>query len=571
VRSTELVQHLGGNVLAQAIVDAFASRPRFPLYDIGGEAESSVESSGSEKRLHVAFKLGDAFDVAGRVFPKRKVIDRIRRLMNEGRDLPGLTGLVGVVIGGERQRAKLYFARGDQVKDATMRALAETLATEFELPSPALPDLGRCDVVAVENEPKGAVSLKVYLTFDDAKAAEALVTDASDRVRLDTLHGAGREQKGRCPVMVTLRDGRAVAVQVHIRPEALGDIPFAPKCPPGARPTYVGFQLGTDGARVTTYFLVPGHPLDPTPPAADAPSVKPHDEPKAVDISIGEHCNNNCKFCINPTEKWSPLASGTAIRRVISEFAANGYKRLGFLGGEPTLHEELPEIVEHAYSEGFDEVMLVTNGRRFADPEFAKRIQQAGVRRALFMFVSHHADVHDRVTRKQGSHAEALAGLVEAQRAGVEACVNIPINSENAPHLADTGEFFADRGVRSLAYLYLAAYGNVLSNPEMMADYELTARSLVDVCDRLGSRVSLNIDNFPFCFLPGREQYIVGEMANPWREIAYPTGGVTDVSAFFRFRKRRLPQCDGCKWDRVCGGIQDRPGPQPVGHLPVVA
>ena len=30
-----------------------------------------------------------------------------------------------------------------------------------------------------------------------------------------------------------------------------------------------------------------------------------------------------------------------------------------------------------------------------------------------------------------------------------------------------------------------------------------------------------------------------------------------DVAQIFRFRRRRLRQCDGCRYDRYCGGLQD--------------
>jgi len=243
---------------------------------------------------------------------------------------------------------------------------------------------------------------------------------------------------------------------------------------------------------------------------------------------------------------------------VIKETADRGYKRLSFLGGEPTLHPDLPALIEHALACGYDEVMLITNGRKLAEPGFAQRLYDAGLRRALFMLLSHKAAVHDGITRRKGSLREALKGVLMARKAGLVVGANIPITGSNVSHLAETAGALTRFGIRDFAYLYLTAYGNVLSNPGVLAPPEETAAQLRRALERLDPMdVNVHIDNFPFCYLPGHEHRIITEMANPWREIAYPSGAIVDVSEVYRFRKRRLPICDGCEWDAVCGGVQD--------------
>jgi MoaA/NifB/PqqE/SkfB family radical SAM enzyme len=279
--------------------------------------------------------------------------------------------------------------------------------------------------------------------------------------------------------------------------------------------------------------------------------------PKAIDLSIGETCNNNCTFCINPTETWAPLAETSRLLRTIEQCAAQGYERLSFLGGEPTLHPALPQLIRHAYAHGFHEVMLVTNGRKLADPAFAAEVAQAGIRRALFMLLSHDPAVHDGITRKPGSLAAALQGVVTARAAGIDVCANIPITRSNVGQLSETVAALVERGITQICFLYLTAYGNVLSHPGVLAPYDQAAVELRRACAEHDHHAELLIDNFPFCYLPGLEDRIQSEMANPWREIAYPSGSIVDVAEVYRFRKMRLPECDGCRWDAVCGGVQD--------------
>lgn len=542
------VQILGDDALAVRIVDALARHPRRLLYDGFGEVEGSITGAGETRRAHVGYALGGAFDVAGRVAPRRREVEKVRVIADHVLGAtPGLTGLVGVVRDGAHPRVKLYVARGTEADPAHLRRFVAALARHLSLTPPAFPALGTTDVVCVEFLIAGGMRLKAYQTVPSVDGV-TLPAVATERVR--ELLRRAPTQAGRCPIMLTLRGDRVTAVQVR----ALAAPDWAPAAPPQTRVTYVG--LNTQTGVATTYFTLPGAPLDrgklpqPLPPVPGPPMAK------AIDLSIGETCNNNCTFCINPTESWAPLAETDRLLRVIEDTAAKGYKRLGFLGGEPTLHPELPRLIRHAYAHGYDEVMLVTNGRRLADPALAKAVHDAGIRRALFMLLSHQDAVHDGITRKPGSLQHALRGAAQAQAAGIEVNANVPICRSNVGHLTETVAFLRERGVQRFCFLYLSAYGNVLTNPGVLAPYDEAARELRRAVTAHPD-VELLIDNFPFCHLPGLEDRILGEMANPWREIAYPSGSIVDVSEVFRFRKVRLPECDGCKWDAVCGGVQD--------------
>lgn len=551
MNSSVLVDWLGGDAGAVRIVDALARHPRTTLFDFGGEVEASCSSDGATRRCHVGYSLEGALDVAGRVAPKRRAVDRLREVLLPAR--PGLTGLVGVVRDGARPRVKLYIARGDACPEQDLRALGGALAGVLGV-GPLPLGAGRTDVVAVEFPFQGPPSLKAYQTFATLREALPLVpADLHDVVQ--DLWATRPDRLGRCPIMVVVKAQGPSAIQLRVAPDA--HLPQSPACPPGCLRTYVSLRFST--AALTSYHLLPGKPLDTQAASPESPTGPAGpDMPKAIDISIGETCNNNCRFCVNPTESWAPLASTESMRRVIQQCADQGYKRMSFLGGEPTLHPDLPELVEHAGAAGFDEVMLITNGRKLADPDYAQRLHQAGIRRALFMLLSHKAAVHDRITRRPGSLREGLRGVLRARQAGITVGANIPITRDNVDHLAETAGALTRYGITDFAFLYLTAYGNVLTNPGIMAPLEQTAVELRRALQRLEPMgVQVHIDNFPFCYLPGFEDRIVSEMANPWREIAYPSGAVVDVTEVYRYRKRRIPQCDGCPWDAVCGGVQD--------------
>ena len=62
----------------------------------------------------------------------------------------------------------------------------------------------------------------------------------------------------------------------------------------------------------------------------------------------------------------------------------DGAESIGFIGGEPTLHPKLPEMITLAREKGFKRIALCTNGSRLADPILVDRFIEAGVTRVAF-------------------------------------------------------------------------------------------------------------------------------------------------------------------------------------------
>lgn len=58
-----------------------------------------------------------------------------------------------------------------------------------------------------------------------------------------------------------------------------------------------------------------------------------------------------------------------------------------FSGGEPTVRDDLPEIIELAQELGFAHIQLASNGVRLANsPEYCKRLKDATLRTVYLAF-----------------------------------------------------------------------------------------------------------------------------------------------------------------------------------------
>src|SRR4051795_4909664 len=68
--------------------------------------------------------------------------------------------------------------------------------------------------------------------------------------------------------------------------------------------------------------------------------------PFQVTFSLTNRCNFRCTYCHIPLEEQTEMTADDW-HRAIDEFADVGMGRASFMGGEPLLHKDLPELVDH--------------------------------------------------------------------------------------------------------------------------------------------------------------------------------------------------------------------------------
>jgi len=99
---------------------------------------------------------------------------------------------------------------------------------------------------------------------------------------------------------------------------------------------------------------------------------------KIVYIDLAHRCNMECANCYLPNRDF-PDIDTVKLLETIEKFPSR--TELRFIGGEPTLHKDLPKIIHAVTNMKFKHrVVLVTNGLRLANENYVKKLAEAGLR-----------------------------------------------------------------------------------------------------------------------------------------------------------------------------------------------
>ncbi|HCC22842.1 TPA: hypothetical protein DF272_01540 [Candidatus Falkowbacteria bacterium] len=121
-----------------------------------------------------------------------------------------------------------------------------------------------------------------------------------------------------------------------------------------------------------------------------------------VGIDLVDSCNIKCPQCFYAKhQSGQSRLDRRALRPIMEKTRQAGFTEFYILGGEPTLHPDLLGVVQDALSI-FPVVILVTNGLKFADSRFCRRLAQPRLALAMHRLAM-KAEGADIVNQLSGS------------------------------------------------------------------------------------------------------------------------------------------------------------------------
>ena len=132
-------------------------------------------------------------------------------------------------------------------------------------------------------------------------------------------------------------------------------------------------------------------------------------------IEVTDRCNMKCRVCFAASDTAGDDVPIDDVKNMIDYVAdTQGFCSLQLSGGEPTLRDDLPDIVRYAKGIGFKHIQVNTNGIRLAaDLDYTARLADAGADLVYLGFDGASDAVYEQMRGR---------GMIDVKTACIESC-----------------------------------------------------------------------------------------------------------------------------------------------------
>ena len=203
------------------------------------------------------------------------------------------------------------------------------------------------------------------------------------------------------------------------------------------------------------------------------------------------HCNQKCVHCYAAGQTLSDEEelSTDDWKKILDKCRAVGIPQVTFTGGEPTMREDLFELI--SYARWFIS-RLNTNGIRLT-PDYCKKLREAELDSVQITFYSSEAEIHNRLVGA-ARYEETFAGIKNAVAQGLSVSINTPLCTLNKDYVK-TLELLHALGVIYVTCSGLITTGSAAQAPSEAlqlesGELEQILRQAVAYCHKNGMEIA---------------------------------------------------------------------------------
>ncbi len=173
-------------------------------------------------------------------------------------------------------------------------------------------------------------------------------------------------------------------------------------------------------------------------------------------------------------------------------------------GGEPTVLSNFFDVCHRIKTKYPSKLIILSNGRRFANKKFTKQFSKIGVDRTIVPLFSDKAEIHDEITQKKGSFLETLRGLRNLNDLGLNLGIKFIALKLNYKDAKKVIEIILKEFPRHWTlFCGIQIEGEVFNNLKKTAvKHSLVAKEVekaIDIADKKGYYASIHM--VPMCLI----------------------------------------------------------------------
>lgn len=272
-------------------------------------------------------------------------------------------------------------------------------------------------------------------------------------------------------------------------------------------------------------------------------------------LLLTEQCDNYCLMCSQPPKTRDDIWLFDRAKRIVSLLPPSA-KSLGLTGGEPALHADaLIDLLEHCRDTApWVQLHLLSNGRRFADFDFAARYARVGNSDIMVGIPVYAPEpgLHDFIVQADGAFDDTIHGILNLALLGQRIEIRIVVQRHTVPVLRDLAVFISRNlpFVEQVALMGLEMTGLARPNSTEVwidpADYQAELSEATHTL--AAAHIATRIYNHQLCVLD---------------RTLWPFA----VRSISDWKNDYLDLCQGCAVREECGGVFTTSGQRLSQHL----
>lgn len=229
-------------------------------------------------------------------------------------------------------------------------------------------------------------------------------------------------------------------------------------------------------------------------------------QPVNVMLDVTNYCNNKCRFCYNPDSQSykKDIPQSDELEKIVRLIADTGTREILYLGGEPFSGHTIGTLLEigskfRIFQRG------VSNGSFFNDVGTCLSLKDKGLDEVGISFHSSESDIHDKIAGRKGAFRDAVSGLKNCLKAGINTFIQYSPNALNsADDILCLSDFFNNNAQGEIRYFDInrllpigrgQSEGRLFLKDKKWFDLLITATRL----EEFGYKVHAELT--PFCWL----------------------------------------------------------------------
>ncbi len=284
---------------------------------------------------------------------------------------------------------------------------------------------------------------------------------------------------------------------------------------------------------------------------------------------MNSDCNARCSFCYQPdmeTTESSYRMPFKEAAKALYDGRKRGAQVAYFIGGEITLHPDLPKIIAFAKKVDYPYIQVMSNALKLSDYGYTKTLIDAGANLFKISLHGYTAKIHDGLVGVPGAYAKIIKAFENIRELGAEITINYTLNKFNYKTIHKFTELITEKfKIEDFNIIFPHYTGMMKDNAQTLkvsvSQAEPYLRKMLDVLEKSKAKVENAIlINFCPCNLP-RATHLMTEWERPDADLKdepmYHLEGYTErIYQMKEELRTKNKSCAKCVYDKRCMGFE---------------